>query len=67
MTLRMQQMLVLPLPGKRELALYLDQQSPRWSGPDRWQLIEGRVQSWCLRLPLTDSGIRLVVERLAAA
>ena len=67
MAVLMQQLAVMALPGGQELALYLDCESPRWSGPAMWQLQEGRVQSWCVRLPLSNAGIRLVWERLAAA
>ena len=67
MAVLMQQLAVMALPGGREVAVYLDCESPRWSGPAMWQLQEGRVRSWCVRLPLTDCVIRLVWERLAAA
>lgn len=67
MAVLMKQVAVLPLPGGQELALYLDCESPRWSGPAMWQLQEGRVRSRCVRLPLSNAGIRLAVERLAAA
>ena len=67
MAVRMKQVAVLPLPGGRELALYLDCESPRWSGPACWWVQEGQVRSCCVRLPLSNAGIRLVWERLAAA
>ena len=65
--IQMRQLMVVALPGGWEVALYWDQQSPQWTSPDRWHFQEGRVSSWCVRLPLSNAGIRLVVEKLAAA
>lgn len=53
----------LKLPGCREVAVYLDRESPCWTGPAGgwWWWRDGEVMSACVRLPLTDAGLRVTV------
>ena len=68
MTVQMRQVLVVPLPGGREVAVYLDSERPQWTGPAVWWWQEsGTVLNVGCRIPLTNSGIRVMLERLAGA
>lgn len=67
MTVVLRQMLAIPLPMGLGLAVYADSERPNWSGPAVWRWHEGRCLDVGCRIPLTRSGVRLVVEGLVAA
>ena len=68
MTVQMQQLAVMALPGGRELAVYIDREAPAWTGPACWWWQEDAgLLNVGFRIPLTACGIRVMCERLAAA
>ena len=67
MSVRFWQVLVVPLPQGKEVALYLDSERPNWTGPAVWRWREGRSLDVGCRIPLTRCGVRVVIGGLAAA